>query len=383
MTPRKPFVVYWNNIPAPYMVDRFNALAARGNVELEAWFNERTEPDRSWAVTERDWRFAWRYLPALRLGARRWTVPLPVLGRRPDVLACLYHEPAFMLGWATARLRGARTCFRVLATHDTWVKRSPVKNALKRALFRRVDAIETPGEDGKAFAVANGAAPEKVHFASHTVDLPLFRTVSAALRAEGRDAFRASLGLRGCVFAYAGRLWRGKGLETLLDAFAVVRARAAEPVSLLLIGDGPDEAALRAAALGLRNVVFAGFVQRPELPRYYAAADAFVFPTLGDPYGIAVDEAMACGLPAISSSAAGEISSRIVEGCNGWIVPPGDAEALARRMLLLAGDPALRLVMGENAARRVAGRTPQRWAEDFERIVARLLGPAAIAEAAR
>ena len=49
---RRPFVVYWNNIPSPYMVERFNALADRNPFEFEAWFNDRIESDRSWDVDE-------------------------------------------------------------------------------------------------------------------------------------------------------------------------------------------------------------------------------------------------------------------------------------------------------------------------------------------
>ncbi len=87
----------------------------------------------------------------------------------------------------------------------------------------------------------------------------------------------------------------------------------------------PEDGTLRqaCAARGIRNVSFVGFIQKRELPRYYALADVFVFPTLGDPYGLVVDEAMACGLPVISTSAAGEIHDRVEDGVNGYIVPPG------------------------------------------------------------
>ena len=61
--PEAPRVVYWNNIPSPYAVARLNAVAERGNLTLEAWFCARTEPNRSWAICEEEFRFPWRYLP--------------------------------------------------------------------------------------------------------------------------------------------------------------------------------------------------------------------------------------------------------------------------------------------------------------------------------
>jgi glycosyltransferase involved in cell wall biosynthesis len=150
-----------------------------------------------------------------------------------------------------------------------------------------------------------------------------------------------------------------------------VQRECTEEVSLLLLGDGPEEAQLRRACAdrGIENVVFAGFKQKPELPRYYAMADVFVFPTLGDPYGLVVDEAMACGLPVISTSAAGEIRDRIEDGVNGYIVPPEDVVTLSERMLYLAKNSDLRSRMGDASSYKIQGRTPEKWAEQFERLV--------------
>lgn len=124
-------------------------------------------------------------------------------------------------------------------------------------------------------------------------------------------------------------------------------------------------------------MVFAGFVQRDELARYYTAADAFVFPTLGDPYGQVVGEAATCGLPVVSTSAAGEISSRIENNVSGFIVPPANSAALLERMRWLARDPDLRARMGKEAEGRTAGQTLDRWCRDFEAIVAEVLAEGA------
>ena len=152
-----PFVVYWNNIPSPYMVERFNALAERGAFEFEAWFNDRIVPDRSWDVDESSWRFKYRYVPTFRMGKRVLHWPWLLLTRRPDVLGSLYAEPAFIAGWLLAKLRGAKTGFWVEVTFDRWVKRRAYKNWIKRWLFRRVDAIVTVGDDGRRFAEHAGA----------------------------------------------------------------------------------------------------------------------------------------------------------------------------------------------------------------------------------
>jgi glycosyltransferase involved in cell wall biosynthesis len=370
-----PRVVYWNNIPAPYMVERFNAAARRGNLDFEAWFNARHWPGRSWAVDESTWEFPFRYLPSVAVDGRRLSIPTPLLRREPpDLLVSLYGEPSFLLGWAIARRRGVRTAFWCEVTFDRWVPRRPWKEQVKRSIFRRVDATLLAGEQGRAYAMRYGVSPERALLLPHVIDVAHFVKGREEVM-RSREQTRAKVGLRGVTFIYVGRMWWGKGLDHLLDAYSILQRRTEGEVSLLLVGDGPEEAHLRerTQAEGLRNVAFAGFVQKPDLPRHYTMADIFVFPTLGDPYGLVVDEAMACSLPVISTSAAGEIGDRVEDGINGYVVPPENSAALLDRMELLARDPGLRARMGEASARKIAGHTPERWAEGFEGAVEAIL----------
>lgn len=357
------------------MVDRFNALVARNNVEFQAWFTDRTHSERSWNLEESTWYFDYRYLPVSRIGKLKLHWPLPALGRQPDLIISGYDTPVWIVGWVIARCRGVKTGFRVLKTFDTWVNRNRFKDAVKRFMFSRADAIETVGDDGREFAIKYGASPQRVFFATHTVDIERARAASG-LRGQGREALRAHFGLNGFTFIYVGRLVADKGLDYLVEAFALVQKRCSQETSLLLVGDGAAEIALREScrAAGIRNVVFTGFVQKHDLLQYYALADAFVFPTLGDPYGIVVDEAMACSLPVISTSSAGEVRVRIEDGVNGYIVAPADSNALAEKMLCLLANPRLHQEMGKRSYQRIQGHTPERWAEDFERLVDGVLG---------
>jgi glycosyltransferase involved in cell wall biosynthesis len=369
----KPRVVYWNNIPAPYMVERFNALAERGNVDLEVWFSTRTESGRSWKVAEESWRFPYRYLPAIP-GRPAATIPVPALRARPDLLVSLYASPSYILGSTLARLRGIRTAYWVEATFDATITRRRWKERLKSQLLPRADGILTAGRDGAAFAMRYEASPERIFAVPHVIDFERYATGSARARAS-RDTMRGQLGLHGVTFAYVGRLCSGKGLDQLLDAFAGFQRQSTRDVSLMLVGDGTDEARLRrrCADEGFENLVFAGFHDGDALPQLYAAADVLVFPTLGDTFGMVVLEAMACGLPVISTSAAGEIGDRIDEGVNGFVVPPADAEVLRERMELLARDESLRKRMGDAARGKVAGQSPTVWAEAFEVAVERIV----------
>lgn len=371
----KPFIIYWNNIPTPYIVDRFNAIADRGDLNFVAWFNERTKPDRSWTVCEADWRFDYRYVPSCNIAGRKlFFPPIELIHNPPDVLVSLYAEPCFIFGWAIARLLKVKTGFWCQVTMDGWVKRHAFKDAVKRYMFRRVDATMGSGEESREFAIRCGARPDRAMRLPHVIDLEHYQR-ALAIPEQEKAALRNKIGLQGVTFVYVGRLWWGKGLGYLLDAFKAAQNKDNVEMSLLILGDGPEESLLKEKCLndGIENVFFEGFIQKEAMPAYYAVADAMVFPTLGDPYGLVLDEAMAAGMPLISTNAAGDVIDRIDDGINGYIVPAKNAEALAQRMHEVALNAELRMEMGAKSAAKIEGKNPKKWAENFSEIVNRIM----------
>lgn len=370
---RRPKVVYWNNMPSPYIVERFNAVADRGKVQLKVCFSQRTHPERSWAHDEASWRFSYRYLPRVGTARRGMAIPLALItGERPDLVVTLYAAPEFIAGWFVLTVKRVRTAFWAEVTFDSWVRRRRHREWLKRRMFRRVDGLITNGEDGRAFARKYGVSDDRMFVVRNAVDIRHYAD-GATRAASEREAFRTRAGLTGIVFLFVGRLVGLKGVFDLVDAFGLLREHGVD-ATLLLVGDGIDEPKIRerAAVLGDR-VVFAGFRQKDQMPKWYSAADVLVFPTLGDPYGMVVDEAMACGLPIISTSAVGELGDRVQEGRNGFIVSPEDPVTLAAAMERISADPRGRSDMGAESRKMIDGHTPERWASDFESAVAGIL----------
>jgi len=378
---RKPSVVYWGNQPAPYVVARLNAVAERGNITIEAWFDRVREADRRWDVTPSDWFFPARFITRTASSTLHRQIPLAELQTvRPDVLVATFDRAHTALGLVASKALAGRTAIRCLPAFDSWSADPPpmpawlaplrgrtARTLTKRFLFHMVDGAKVPGPAGSGYAERFGLPRPRSWPVTQGIDLDLYRRAALMTGAE-RAAVRDALGLRGCVFAYIGRLWSGKGLDHLFDAFAKVR-RIHHDASLLVIGDGDDEHRLRRKAEDRPGIIFAGHVQPRDLPRWQALADVLVFPTLGDPHGLVVEEAMAAGLPVISSDCAGDIRRRIVEGVTGFVVPAGSSDPLARRMLTLAGDPALRARMSNAAARSVGLCGVEQYAIDFERFV--------------
>ena len=180
-----------------------------------------------------------------------------------------------------------------------------------------------------------------------SVDAARFAAPDAAKVAALRERYGAPLLL------FVGRLRYYKGLHVLLDALPQIDAR------LLLVGTGPEEARLRAQAgsLGLSEQVhFAGDVSDADLPAFYAAADMYVLPAhlRAEAFGISQLEAMASGLPVVSTELGTGTSYANQHGVTGFVVSPSSPDALVRAVRVLLANPELRARMGAAAKARVA-----------------------------
>lgn len=167
-----------------------------------------------------------------------------------------------------------------------------------------------------------------------------------AAAAAGSDRDRP-----GPVIVTVGRLVRRKGHHVLIDALAVVRDRHPH-ARLLVVGEGPERMALEAQAAdrGMADrVTFMGTVY--PTTSVLAAADLFVFPSIGEPQGLALLEAYAAGVPVVASRTGG-IPEMLTDGVEGLLAPPGDAGGLASAMLRMLADDALRLAAVSRARLR-------------------------------
>jgi glycosyltransferase involved in cell wall biosynthesis len=153
------------------------------------------------------------------------------------------------------------------------------------------------------------------------------------------------------IVAYAGRLAPEKGVDVLLRAFARVRAQLTG-TRLLIVGDGPERDRLRALAaelgLGPEEVSFLGHLPHAELERRLDVAWVQAVPSLWDePFGNVTTEAMMRGT-AVVASAVGAQPEIVHDGETGFLVPPGDAHALAGALVRVVGDRALAERFGLN-----------------------------------
>ncbi|HHY94304.1 MAG TPA: glycosyltransferase [Firmicutes bacterium] len=154
------------------------------------------------------------------------------------------------------------------------------------------------------------------------------------------------------VILSVGRLVSYKGHAVLVEAVAKLVHSHKLAVRLVVVGDGPERDYLEGLATkkGLSNsVTFTGYVpQGEQLWSIYSRASVYVQPSLTESFGMAVLEAMCFGLPVVAS-AVGGLQDLVVHGVTGFLVPPGDVDALEIRLGTLLASPGLRSKLGEAA----------------------------------
>ncbi len=153
---------------------------------------------------------------------------------------------------------------------------------------------------------------------------------------------------------YTGRLAAAKGLPVLLESLALLK-QSQPNVELLIVGDGGDRPSLETQVqrLGLTaQVKFLGYQSQAQVRDWMQITDVFVLPSFAEGVPVSLMEAMAAGVPVVTTRIAG-ISELVEEGQSGFLVPPGHIEALTQALDKLLGDAPLRQALGETGRRKV------------------------------
>lgn len=358
----RPRVVFLTDIPTPYIIEIMRELSSR--VDLLCLFCAGK------ASRGMDWNFESKLgFPHLVIGGARirrhadttdYYISPKILWRllraRPDaIISGGFSIPSFY-ALLCCKLIGAKLIIYSDGTPAYEKGLGWPQRAARKVLVPRVSAFIAKSRPA-AERFEELGAKGRIFLAPHTANLAPLLAIGESRRWSDNAELR---------LLSVGRLIPRKGIRHLIRALAAMRP-VRRPVSLKIVGSGPQEAELRtlAQSLGVRGISFAGFVDQNELPAHYAAADAFVFPTLEDPYGIVLLEAAASGLALIASEHAGATQDFVRDGESGMIFNPLDERALAERIAKLADCPRLVRELGLAAHGVARLRTPDRTAEKY------------------
>lgn len=263
----------------------------------------------------------------------------------PDILHLHFPYP---VGEFSALLSNSNKKI-VLTYHSDIIKQ---KNLLffyrpfLRMILKRAKAIIASSPNYLSTSSFLGTFRNKVEIIPFGIDVSFFQKRDERKIKEIREQFGSPLILFVGMFRYY------KGLQFLISAAENVKAK------FLLIGTGEYKSELenQVRKKKLENkIFFLGRVKDDELPAYYQTSDLFVLPSThrSEAFGIAQLEAMACGLPVISTELKTGTSFVNIDKITGLVVPPADTESLASALNLLLSDPSLRSKFGEAGKKRV------------------------------
>jgi glycosyltransferase involved in cell wall biosynthesis len=300
-------------IPSPYQVELFNAVHAAGELGLQVVYLHTASP----GPISGQWHGGGIDHPHVLLDRDGAGLAEAAIDRA-DLVVFNFYRHAAPLRWMGRRTRsGAPWCFwgeRPGATR--W---APIGNAYRyfrlAGLRRSRAAIWGIGQLAVDRYRASFGPTRKYFNVPYFSDLSRFAT--GRVRRDGERARK---------FLFSGALIRRKGVDLLAEAFVQLR-RELPAASLTLVGSGQLEASMK-AMLPAHAARFTGFQSWEALPKLYAEADVLVAPSRHDGWAMVVPEALAAGLPVISTTHTGAARELIRHGENGWLVDPLDAASL-------------------------------------------------------
>ncbi len=374
----KSRLVLLTEIISPYRIPLFNALAQHPDIDLHVIFLAETDPNlRQWQIYKDEIEFSYQVLPSWRRRIGRYNVLLnrglssALDNAAPDVILCGGYS--YVASWqALFWARRHKIPFSLWSESNAQDLRRglAVVEFVKDAFLRRCDAFAVPGRSALEYLRIHKIKQDVIFIAPDAVDNDLFARAAAVARRDEAKC-RAELNLPGRYFLFVGRLVREKGVFELLSAYAKLDESMRQQVGLVLVGEGSCRRQLEQQADSITPgvVKFAGFAQREQLAAYYGLAEMLILPTYTDPWGLVVNEAMACGLPVILSRAAGCASDLVKESWNGLLVDPRDVSSLASAVTCLAGQPDLIATMGARSAQHISHYSPEQWANGVAQMI--------------
>jgi glycosyltransferase involved in cell wall biosynthesis len=377
-----PRIAFLTNCIPPYHKPVFDALASRYGCEnFRILLSTPMESNRPWAL---EWggldvvvqktvtlKGHWKHPRGFR-ESTQVHFPLDTLSQlrsfSPDVVISTELGFRSLSALVFTKLHGR--CKAILWTEvneSTEHGRGLARKILRKLLVKHADGFLALGDGGMRYIESLGAAREKIFELFYTTDVLRF-----AVGSQQRAAVSNQLSAISNRLLYVGQLIERKGLLQFTTALKRWAERNPDRnIELVFAGNGPLKEGLRVQVTppNLR-LEFLGDVTYEDLPRVYAEASAFVFPTLADTWGVAANEAMAAGLPVLGSTHSQAVKMLVTDGRNGWTFRADSPQETYQAIHRCLTCPVETLQAMRSAARSTALElTPDRVADMIHRAV--------------
>lgn len=277
--------------------------------------------------------------------------------------ACVVYGYSYASCWlaiaaarrtGTALLLGTDATTLVPQTGGRW--KVPLKRRVLPRVLGLADMVLVPSSSARHLVRSLGVEDGRIALTPYVVDNDRF-AAEAASADTAKVRRRWGVPTQAPVALYCAKFIERKRPVDVVQAFA----EGPDDAHLVMVGAGPLDGAIREASRALAvadRVHLPGIVPYSELAAAYASSDFLVMASSHEPWGLPVNEAMACGRPVIASDQVGAAADLVREGVTGHVYPAGDVKSLAALLRTLLGDRARAAEMGAAAQQRMKSWSP-------------------------
>lgn len=358
-------VLYLTNIPAPYRVDFFNELGKYCDLTVLFERSSARDRDDKWQVNQAV-NYKAVFMKGIKIGndSAFCIEVLKYLNKSFDhIVIGGYSTPTGML--AINFLKMKKLPFYLSADGGMIKEEKKVIYLFKKYFISSADCWLSTSEKTTQYFMYYGAKKDKIWKYPFTslreVDiLPQIPTLKEKLE------IRKQLNIKeDKVIVSVGRMIPGKGFDILIEAVKEL----SNDLGIYIVGGSPlNELIEQKERYNLQNVHFINFISKDEVSEYYKAADLFVLPTRGDVWGLVINEAMAKGLPVITTDKCVAGLELIQDNYNGFLVPVENSKVLKEKILEILNDNKSSEFMKKNNIKTIKKYTIEKMAEKHREI---------------
>lgn len=344
-------ILFLTNIPAPYRIDFFSELGKLCELTVVFERIDATNRDKDW-LSSTPSNFKPIFLKGLRIGAESSLCPSIIKylkkGAYDAIIVGGYGTPTGMI--AIQHLRNKGIPF-ILNADGGFIKyENRLKYSIKSYLIKSASYWLSTGNTTTDYLVHYGASLNEI-FCYPFTSLLKKDLSEKILTISEKKSYKEKLSIKEDKMVISiGRFIPIKGFDILIRSAIKIQ----DNIGIYIIGGEPiPEYINLIKKLNITNIHFIDFISKLELFDYYSASDLFVLPTRGDVWGLVVNEAMAHGLPIITTNMCIAGIELISEGENGFIIPVDDSEQLARAIDRVLSNDSLVRTMSEKSLEKI------------------------------
>lgn len=322
------------------LFNKMNSHFTNKNIDFKVIFLSVSDKNRHWKNNFKNIKFKYEVLEniPIRVGKKDLFTFFINIGifkvlkrERPNIIiACEWANMSTYLANYYARKNKIKFYLWSGSTKYEKSWRRSLFNPLVKYLIKKTINFIAYGTRAKKYLISLGANPKNVQIIYNSVDIDYFEEKSRKFSEKGKEALKEELGIKTSkTILFSGQLIERKGIFELLEGFKNYQ-KIDKDASLLIIGKGQEKEKIKEIieSQNIKNIIFTDFIQYDDLYKYYAISDLLILPSREEVWGLVINEAMACGLPIITTHETGASVDLVEENKNGYIIKSNNSKAI-------------------------------------------------------